>query len=158
MLSITSLVLIYFITGSLYLVTTFRCPLSSPLPLVTTNLISYSMSLFGFEVLLTYSTMLVPITQHSDSIFLYIQNDHHNKSSCHLSPYKDITLLLTIFPTLNISYLWLIYFVTGSSYFLISFTYFSHPPSSLPSGNHPFVLCIYDSVPGLLCWFICLVF
>ena len=40
---------IYFITGSLHLLTTFiQFPLSHPLPLVITNLISLSMNLFGF--------------------------------------------------------------------------------------------------------------
>ena len=52
---------------------------------------------------------------------------------------------MTIFPTLYISYLWLIYFAMGSLYLLISLTYFSPPPNSLSSGNHLFVLCIYDS-------------
>ena len=33
--------------------------------------------------------------------FYTFQNDHHDKSSCHLTPYKDITQLLTIFPTLT---------------------------------------------------------
>ena len=40
---------IYFITESLHLLTTFiQFPVSHPLPLVTTNLISFSMNLFGF--------------------------------------------------------------------------------------------------------------
>ena len=51
---------------------------------------------------------------------------------------------------------WDIYLVTRSLSLLISFTYFSHPPCSLPSSNHPFVLC--DSVPVLLCLFICFCF
>ena len=36
--------------------------------------------------------------------FYMFQNDHHDKSSYDMSPYKDITYLLTIFPTLYISY------------------------------------------------------
>ena len=32
----------------------------------------FSMSLFVFEVSLTYNTLLVPVTQHRDSVFLYI--------------------------------------------------------------------------------------
>ena len=67
-----------------------------------------------------------------------------------MSPYKYITLLLTIFPILSISFPWFIYFVTGNLYLLISLTYFTHPPPLLPSGNHLFVLCIYDSV--LFCY------
>ena len=40
---------ICFITGSLHLLTTFiQFSLSHPLPLVITNLISFSMNLFGF--------------------------------------------------------------------------------------------------------------
>ena len=51
--------------------------------------------------------------------FYTSQNDHHDKSSYHLSPCKDITLLLTIFPTQYISFLWLIYFVTEVCTFLL---------------------------------------
>ena len=47
---------------------------------------------------------------------------------------------------LYISYLCFIYFVTGRLYLLISHTYFSHPRTPLPSGNHLFVPFIYDSV------------
>ena len=35
--------------------------------------------------------------------FYTLQNDHHNKSSCHLSPYKVITILLAVFPMLYIT-------------------------------------------------------
>ena len=34
--------------------------------------------------------------------FYVLQNDHHNKSSNHLSPYKMITISLTICPMLYI--------------------------------------------------------
>ena len=43
--------------------------------------------------------------------FYILQNDHHSKSSYHLSPHRDITLLLTILYLVYISALWLIYFV-----------------------------------------------
>lgn len=43
-----------------------------PPPLVTTNLISFSMSSFVFEVWMTYNIMLVFGTQYSDLILLYI--------------------------------------------------------------------------------------
>ena len=56
---------------------------------------------------------------------------------------------------LYISFLWLIYFVTGSLYLLVSLTYFTHLPTPLPTGNHLFVLCIYDFVSVLLCLFFC---
>ena len=36
--------------------------------------------------------------------------------------------------------------------------YFTHPPVSLSSGNHPFVLCICESASVLLCFSICFVF
>ena len=41
---------------------------------------------------------------------------------------------------------------------LISLIYFFHPFTPFSSGNHLFVLCIYYSVPVLLCVFICFVF
>ena len=59
--------------------------------------------------------------------FYILRNDHHDKSSYHLSPYKVMTILLTIFSMLYISSLWLIYFVTGSLYLLIPITYFTSP-------------------------------
>ena len=51
-------------------------------------------------------------------------NDHHGKSSNHLSPYKVITVLLTIFLMLCVTSLRLIYFISGGLYLLIPFTYF----------------------------------
>ena len=45
--------------------------------LATTNLISFSMSLFVFEIHWTYNTTLVPIIQCSGSVL----NVHHNRSS-----------------------------------------------------------------------------
>ena len=38
------------------------------------------------------------------------------------------------------------HFVTRSLYLLISLTYFTHPSTALPFGNHLFILCIYESV------------
>ena len=35
-----------------------------------------------------------------------------------------------------VHYIPVIYFITGSLYLLIPFTYFTHLPISLPSGNH----------------------
>ena len=46
-----------------------------------------------------------------------------------------------MFPTLFISSLWLIYFVTDSFDLLISLTYFIHPPNPLPSDL--FILYMY---------------
>ena len=70
-------------------------------------------------------------------------------SRYHLSPYRVIVLLV-IFPVLYVSSLWLTYFI-GILYFLISLTYFTYPPTRLPSGSHQFVL--YQSVSVLLCLF-----
>ena len=74
--------------------------------------------------------------------FYTLQNDHQGKSSYHLSPYKDNIFLLTIFPTLYISSLWFIYFVSGSLYLLISLTYFSRPPIPILTGNYLSILYI----------------
>ena len=76
--------------------------------------------------------MLAPGTQHMIQYFYTLQNDHHDKSSYHLSWYKVIKIL-TIFPMLYISSPWLIYFVTGNLYLLISLTDFTHPPHTPPS-------------------------
>lgn len=48
------------------------------------------------------------------------------------SPYKDITRLSTLFPTLYISYPWPPYFAAGNLYFLISLTGFSPPSTPTP--------------------------
>ena len=56
---------------------------------------------------------------------------------------------------LYITSLWLTCFITRSLYLSISLTYFIHPPTSLPYGNHQFVLCIYESV--LIYLFICFI-
>ena len=54
------------------------------------------------------------------------------KSGYHGSPYKVITILLTVFPMMYIIFPRLNYFITGSVHLLISLTYFTHPPASLP--------------------------
>ena len=105
------------------------------------------------EIKLTYNTASSRCTVIC--YFYTLQNDHHDKSSYHLLPYKVIKILLTIFPNLHNSYLWLIYFVTERLYLLISLTYFSHPSKPPPLRQHLFVLCIYDSISVLLCLFIC---
>ena len=65
-----STILTYLITKNLYLLTAFtqfRLP-----SLVTTNLLSFSMSCLLLKCnLSTVNTMSVPVTQHSDLIFLY---------------------------------------------------------------------------------------
>ena len=149
MLYIAALALIHFKTGNVYLLTTFiQFPL--PPPLASDH---HKCDLFSYEFVCLFlkynwTTTLCEFLVHNIVIryFCTFQNDHCNKSSCHLSPYKDTTKLLTIFPTLYISYLWLIYFVIESLYLLISLTYLSSLSLPLPSGNHLFVLCISDSV------------
>ena len=59
-----------------------------------------------------------------------------------MSLYNDITKLMTIFPTLYISNLSLICFITESLYLLILLIYVPPPPASLNPGNHLFVICI----------------
>ena len=76
--------------------------------------------------------------------FYTFQTDHHDTFTYYVSPYKDLTYLFIVFPTLDILYPWLIYFVTGSFYILISLTYFFPPATPLLSGNHLFALCIYN--------------
>ena len=92
--------------------------------------------------------------------FCTLQNKHpHRKSSCHLSPYKVTTILLTILYSPCCTFHpcdWLIYFVTGSLYLLIFLTYFTHPLTPLPSDSHLFVLCICESLSVLLCLFVLL--
>ena len=52
-------------------------------------------------------------------ICIMLWNDHHGKSSYHLSPYKVITMLLTLFPMLYIISSWLSYFIAESLYILL---------------------------------------
>ena len=52
------------------------------------------------------------------------------------APYKVHRLLLTIFPVLYITSSWLIYFINGSFYLLILFTYFLHLPLHFPHCKH----------------------
>ena len=70
MLYISSQVLIYLITGSLYLLTT-----SFPFPTTPTSDYRKSdlfLSVFVFETQSIYNTTLVPVMQHTDPVFLYI--------------------------------------------------------------------------------------
>lgn len=81
------------------------------------------------------------------SCFMVLQNNHHNMSSWHLSPYILLsflvmrtfkfyslsnfqicsTLLLTIITALFITSLWLIHSITGSLYLLTPFTHKFYP-------------------------------
>ena len=75
------------------------------------------------------------------------------------SPYKNITLLSTIFPTLYISSPWLtheaffFFFVTWSWYLLFSLKYFTHlPPPPLTT------TCLFSVPMTFLVFFVCLFF
>ena len=78
------------------------------------------------------NVMLVSDVQHSQC--LDTLENHHRKSSNQLFPYGIITILLTIFLMLYITFSWLTYFIAVNSYFLISIAYFTH---SAPSSGSP---------------------
>ena len=100
-----------------------------------------------------WPTPLCQFLVHSVVIqYFYTAHKEHHASSYHLPPYKDITLLLTISPMLYISFLWLIYFTTGSLSLFILLICFTHPYAHLCSSNDVFVSGISDSVS--LCLFI----
>ena len=80
---------------------------------------------------------------------LHTLGDDHNKSSNHLSPYKGMMILLTIFLVLYIRSWWFIYFDTGNLYPYIPFIYFTQSVATpLSPSNHSIILCIYESVEG----------
>ena len=71
-----------------------------------------------------------------------------------MSPYKDITQLLTVFPTL-VHFLPLTHLLCNWKFVPLNSSPVSFLPT--PSSNHLFVLCIYNSVSAS-CLFICFVF
>ena len=88
--------------------------------------------------------------------FCRLWNDHHDKLGYHLSPYNVITIFLTyslhctIHPC-DLFYSW--------KFVPLNPLHLFHPSlHPLPSGNHQFLLCIYESISVLLCLFICFVF
>ena len=87
--------------------------------------------------------------------FYTLCND--SKVSIFLLLCNVITILLTIFPVPYFSSVWLIYFITGSSYLLIPFTYFSHSPLPLP-GQRPVCSRMYESVSVLFVCLFCVLF
>ena len=89
--------------------------------------------------------------------FYTLQNDYHNKSSYHLSPYRvtnfflmmttfKMTAFLMLLSDLQYSiigwschavhYSSMTYFITGSLYPLIHSTRFAHPATALPPGSY----------------------
>ena len=79
-------------------------------------------------------------------------NDDHDKSSNYLSPYKVIIRLLTIFLLLCIISSWLICYITGGLYFLITFTIlwllssFWKPPVCSINESVFILFCFLDSI------------
>ena len=57
-----------------------------------------------------------------------MKNEHHDNSSYHLSPFKVITILLTLFPMLYTSSSWHLFFDWKS----VPLTYFTHPSIPFP--------------------------
>ena len=154
MLYIMSLIIIYLMTGCLYLLTAFiQFPLFQTPSLVITNLIPITISL------LIYFLWSVIGIQHcyimvcnSDSIFLYISK--WSKSS-YMSPYKYITCYWLYSPHC-IFYISDIYFATGNLHFLITLTYFLSSLHYLSSSNYLIFPCMCNSTSVLLLLFICI--
>ena len=139
----------------------FPLLLPTPLPPLATILISLSKSFFVFEVWLTYNTLLVPGAQHSDLILLYISklsSQYVQLPSVTIKSYYVIIdyILHTVHFTPMTHLFCNQKFVPFNlpQLFLLSPT----PTRLLPSGNHLFVLCIYDCVSVLLCLSICFIF
>ena len=80
-------------------------------------------------------------------------NDHHGKFSNHLSPYKVITVLLTIF--LMLCYIPVAYFFCGCRFVPLNPLHLFHSP---PSPSPLATTCIYESVFILFCLLVCFVF
>jgi len=85
--------------------------------------------------------------------FEILQNVHHDKSSYHLLPYKDIASLMTIAHAvyfIHVTHLFcnLKSVSPNPTHIFLSSIHF--PPPTPCSGNHLFVLCIYKSVSDLL--------
>ena len=79
----------------------------------------YFLMKYGWHRILLFWSVL-----HSDLKFSNIKKGSHDKCSNHLSQYKVITILLTIFLVLDIVSMWLVYFINGGLYHLISFICF----------------------------------
>ena len=82
--------------------------------------------------------------------FYTLQSNQHDKSRCHLSSYKVITIVFTVLATLWISFLWHIHFVTGGLRLWISLTPLTHSPQSPPLWQPLCTTCL-----STLCLFTC---
>lgn len=92
--------------------------------------------------------ILVSGELHSVRRLYNLWSDHPGFTSTCLTLYVVIRVLLTRFPTLYFTSSWLS--CNQHVVRLQAFTCFTQPPSPLPSGNHHFVLCTYQSVSVLL--------
>ena len=93
--------------------------------------------------------MYNPVIRH----LYYLQSDHPDNSSTHLTPCIVIKILLTILPVLYVKSPWP--FCNHQIVLLSPFTYFSHPLSPLPSDNHKNSPHIYESASFLLICLFC---
>ena len=110
-LHITALILICFITGSLYLHPIPLPPIS--LPMVTRDLISFSMSLFGFELLgwpnlqinpnkLFGQPNIIDLQHYISSFFFFL----HSISSCYTTQWFDISVLFKMIIAVTLVVIW----------------------------------------------------
>ena len=74
---------------------------------------------------LVFVLIELQLTQH---IILILGIQHNN--SYPLSPFNIIIILLLVFPMLDLFFLCLIHSITGSLYFWLPFTHFTHSPTS----------------------------
>ena len=131
-LYITSPVPTYLITGSLYLLTIFIQSLSLLIP--TSGNHKYDLFFYELLYLLVWLLSIIDL-QHYDISWCVTQWFNISIQLKRIAVISLVTIstvqrcykLLTIFPRLYISSLWLSYFVTGSMYLLFSPTYFISP-------------------------------
>ena len=134
MMHIPSLVLINLVPGSLYLLTTL-CPPS----LVTSNLISFSMSLLlciidlQHNVNSYYVTWWFDISKHFKLITTMILLSNWSPQLPYVTTQRHY--IVTMFHSLYISYPWLISLITVSLHLLIPLTYFLLFPKLSPLEN-----------------------
>ena len=130
----TCLVLIYLITGNMYLLTAFnQLPLPQLLPLDKSDLFSYEFICFENIIDLQHYISFCYI-----QYFCTIQNDHHDKSSHHTKLPHNYWLYSShcIFHTCNII----------CKFVALNLPYLFLSPTTLSplTTSHLFVLCIYD--------------
>ena len=95
--------------------------------------------MYSFHIYNRYATHVTEI-----QYFHTLWNDHHSKSS-----HQSYCNIIDYVPS-DIHYSPVIYLTTENLYLLTPFTCFACPSTHLPSGNHYFAPCIYESVFVLL--------